>query len=84
MVLDPVRRPVRRPPPRRSPAPRRMNVGAASHLAPVVMPGWQAIHAVRPVVPYVDLWECLATCPFVGSREDAIGHAVSHQFTVAA
>ena len=60
--------------------PRRMAAGVAPLLPPVVMPTWQAIHAVRPVVPEVDMWECLATCPFVGGREDAIAHAVSRQF----
>lgn len=62
--------------------PRQMAVGAQALVPPVVMPGWQAIHAVRPVVPHVDLWECLATCPFVGGREDAIAHAVSNQFSL--
>lgn len=62
--------------------PRRMAAGIAPLLPPVVMPGVQAIHAVRPVVPDVDLWECLAACPFVGGRHDAIAHATSHQFSL--
>ncbi|MFN8520714.1 MAG: hypothetical protein U0667_15265 [Chloroflexota bacterium] len=39
---------------------------------PVAMPDQQAIHAVRPMAPGADLWGCLAACPFVGGREDAI------------
>lgn len=62
--------------------PRRMSAGAQLLVPPVVMPAWQVIHAVRPVVPDVDLWECLATCPFLGAREDAIAHAVSNQFSL--
>lgn len=68
----------------RRPDARRMSAGAAFHILPVVMPARQAIHAVGPMVPGVDLWGCLASCPFVGAREDAIAHAVSRQFDLVA
>lgn len=69
----------------RQPSPRRMSAGIALHVPPVVMPARQAIHAVAPVT-HDDgfIWECLAACPFVGTCEDAIAHAVHNQFSLVA
>lgn len=68
----------------RRPDARRMSAGAALQIPPVAMPDRQAIHAVRPMAPGADLWGCLAACPFVGGREDAIAHAVARQFDLVA
>lgn len=62
--------------------PRHMSAGAQTLLPPVVMPDRRSIHAVRPRA--LGMWECLASCPFVGGRDEAIGHAVSRQFDLVA
>lgn len=59
-------------------------VGLSYQVDRLPMPSWRSIHAVAPVT-FDDgsVWGCLADCPFVGDREDAIGHAVRNQFDMA-
>ena len=58
-------------------------VGLSGAVPRVLMPPGRAIHAVAPVTFGEGfIWECLAACPFVGSREEAIAHAVARQFSM--